>query len=133
MFSWIGKLFGGEKGIVGQVSDVADKWIPSETTKHKMSIEDMQAGDSSQDSARKMNQISHSTRFDVVIDGINRLPRPIITFWVVGILFGWIGEPQHLASMNPVLLNIVWTVITFWFGARMVVKDIPAVLKSLRK
>lgn len=131
--SWFSKLFGGGKGVVEQVSDVVDKWNPSETTRHAMSIDDIKAGDESQDSARKMELRGHATWFDVLIDGLNRLPRPIMTGWVVCILFGWISPPTHLESMSPVTQNIIWTIVTFWFGSRVLFKDIPTLIKSLRK
>lgn len=133
MFSWLGKLFGSDKGIVEQVSDTIDKWAPSEVTKHKMSIEDLKAGDDSQASARAMVMTSHNSWFDILIDGISRLPRPVITTWAIGMLFGWIPEPIHLQTLNPITLNIIWTVITFWFGSRVLLKDIPSVIKSFKR
>lgn len=133
MWTWAKKLFTGNKGIIEEVSDVADKWVPSETTKHKMSIEDLQAGDESQDSARKMELATHNSWFDIAVDGMNRLPRPLITGWVVAMLFGWVDEPAHLQGKSPMTLNIIWTVITFWFGSRVLFKDIPSVIKALRK
>jgi hypothetical protein len=133
MWAWASKLFSGKKGIIEEVSDVADKWIPSDTTKHKMSIEDLQAGDASQAAAQKMVLTSHNSWFDILVDGLNRLPRPLITGWVVAMLFGWVAEPAHLQVMSPMTLNIIWTVITFWFGSRVLFKDIPSLIKSLRK
>lgn len=127
-----GLLFGGDKGIVETVSDVADKWVPSETTKHKMSLEDLKAGDESQASARAMQLPTHDSWFDILIDGVNRLPRPVITFWVIGILIGWVPEPVHLIVLSPITLNIIWTVISFWFGSRMIIKDIPSAIKAIK-
>lgn len=148
MWKWIkagvSTLFGKDsegKGIVEEVSDVVDKWHPSATTKHKMSIEDLQAGDSSQESARRMEQprTDHDnvwiSAFNAIIDGINRLPRPGITLWVFGVLVGWWDIPPILlsASVPPMFWNIAWTVITFWFGSRVIFKDIPAIWKYLKK
>ena len=138
MFKWLGKLgnalFGSsDKGIVTEVSDAVDKWVPSETTRHRMSIEDMQAGDSSQASARGMQLRSHDSWFDILIDGLNRLPRPIITFWVIGVLFGIVPIPVHWEMIPPMVWNVIWTVVTFWFGARMIFKDIPAIYGYVRK
>jgi len=128
-----GFLFGGSgKGAIEQVGDIADNYMPGEVTKHKMNIEDLQAGDASQDSARNMQLPTHGSWFDIIIDGINRLPRPIITFWVIGILFGWVKDPAYLTQLNPLALNIVWTVIAFWFGSRMIIKDIPSMIKMVR-
>lgn len=134
--SWFTKLTGAlfgssDKGIVTEVSDAVDKWIPSETTKHAMGIEDLKAGDDSQASARAMQQPSHDSWFDIFVDGLNRLPRPLFTFWVFGILSGIIVPPN--LQLNPILWNIVWTIITFWFGQRVLFKDLPAAWKHFKK
>lgn len=118
-------LFGSsEKGLVTEVSDAVDRWLPSETSKHKMSLDDVKAGDESQDSARKMVLVSHSGLIDQVVDAMNRLVRPVVTFWIVGGLMGFWDLPRT-DYIDPMMMNISWTVITFWFGARMVFKDIP--------
>ena len=131
--SFFAKMFVGEKGIVESVSDIADKWVPSKTTIHKMSLEDQQAGDDSQDSARKMVLVGHDSWLDIAVDALNRLVRPIFTYWAFALLMGWVSPPTHLETMNAVVLNILWTIVTFWFGSRMLVKDIPAAVKWARK
>lgn len=123
---FIGKIFVGDKGIVEQISDVTDKWMPSKTTIHRQSIEDLKAGDNSQDSARKMVLIYHDSWLDIAVDAWARLPRPLFATWAFGLLVGWWEQPEHINQLNPVLLNIIWTVVTFYFGARVIVKDIPA-------
>ena len=140
---WVGKvfgaLFGGGKGIVEQVSDVTDKWNPSPVTKHSMAVEDSKqavaeqtAGDASQNSARSMQLPTHGTWFDSLVDGLNRLVRPVITYWVVGGLVGFWRLPS-LGAVDPIMMNIVWTVVTFWFGSRMLFKDLPAAYVVARK
>lgn len=128
-------LFGSSsngKGIVDQVSDTVDKWHPSETTKHEWSIQDQTAGDASQASARKMVLPTHESWFDILVDALNRLPRPVITFWVIGGLTG-LWQLQPLQGVDPVTMNIVWTVVTFWFGSRVVFKDIPTAIYTYHK
>ena len=123
------KLFVGEKGWIEQVSDTADKWHPSKTTIHRMTLEDQTAGDASQESARGFVQVTHDSWFDILVDAWARLPRPVIATWCIGVLIGWWPPPEYLTTMyatNPIMLNIIWTVITFYFGARVIVKDIPA-------
>ena len=136
-----GFLFGAGngKGVVGEVSDAVDKWSPSPTTKHAMatenaalSIADQQAGDASQNSARAMTQVAHDSWFDVAVDGLSRLVRPILTYWVIGGLVGLWPLPT-LCNVDPIMMNIVWTVITFWFGSRTVFKDLPAAYVLVRK
>lgn len=131
--SIISKMFVGEKGIVEQVSDTFDKWVPSETTKHKMSLEDLTAGDASQDSARKMVFVSHDSWLDIAVDAANRMPRPMFTLWAFGLLVGWWGPPESLTTMSPIVSNILWTIITFWFGSRVLFKDLPNAFKLYKK
>ena len=130
--SFFGKMFVGDKGIVEQISDTVDKWHPSKVTIHKMSIEDQKAGDDSQDSARKMAFISHDSWLDIVVDAWSRIPRPAFATWAFGLLVGWWDQPAHINQLNPVLLNIIWTVVTFYFGARVIIKDIPAAIVLLK-
>lgn len=127
----VGALFGGDKGIIEQVSDVADKWNPSPTTIHKQSIEDVKAGDDSQKSAREMQMPTHDDWFNHLIDGLSRAVRPVITYWIIGGLIGLYELKSP--STDPLMMNIVWTILTFWFGSRMIFKDIPALIKSFRK
>ena len=138
MFGFLAKaavsLFGSSsngKGIVTQVSDVADKWNPSETTQHKMSIEDLKAGDASQDSARGMEFVNHASWLDILIDAGNRSVRPLFSLWAFGILSGWWTGP-NTAEIDPMVMNIIWTIVTFWFGARVLFKDLPNAIMGFR-
>lgn len=125
-------LFGSSsngKGIVTAVSDTVDKWHPSAVTEHKMALEDLKAGDESQDSARKMQMISHDSWFDILVDGLNRLVRPLVTYWLCGGIAGFWPLPAT-GTVDPLILNAFWTVITFWFGGRVIVKDIPKAIAT---
>lgn len=129
--SWISSglsmLFGSSsngRGAVGAISDTVDRWNPSAQTKQKNSIEDLKAGDESQNSARAMVIPHHDSWFDVLVDGMNRSVRPFITYWVMGVLFKW-WEAPNTETIDPIILNIMWTVITFWFGSRVIFKDVP--------
>lgn len=139
VFGWISAIFGGKKGIVDSVSDTVDKWKPSPVTQHGMAVEaskqsvaEQNAGDESQNSARAMALPTHGTWFDSLVDGLNRMTRPAITYWIVGGLAGFWRLPS-LGSVDPIMMNIVWTVITFWFGSRMLFKDLPAAYAMARK
>jgi len=85
--------------------------------------------DASQDSARKMVIPHHDSWFDILVDGMNRSVRPFITYWVLGVLFGWWEAPKT-DTIDPIMLNIIWTVITFWFGSRVVFKDVPKAIAA---
>lgn len=135
----LGTLFGGGKGVVEQVSDVVDKWRPSPTTEHDMAVEDSKisveeqtAGDASQNSARAMTLPGHASGWDVLVDGLNRMVRPVTTYWILGGLSGFWPLPR-LGDIDPMMGNIVWTVITFWFGSRMLFKDMPNAYALVRR
>lgn len=126
---------GGDKGIVEEVSDVVDKWNPSPVTRHEMAIENETAGDSSQADARAMDlhrtdsSLPLVVYFNAFVDGINRLVRPVFTYWSFGLLTGYIKPPVSWNTWPPMLWNIVWTIVTFWFGSRLLFKDIPAMYR----
>lgn len=140
--NWLGgllSLFGvgtressGGTNVVGQVADVVDNYKPGEVTKHNMSIEDVKVEDASQDSARRLAFTSHGSWFDVAVDGLNRLPRPLFALWAFGILIGVVPVPAQLMAAPPLVLNILWTVIGFYFGIRTVSQDLPDLIKAVR-
>jgi len=129
-------LFGSSsngKGVIQQASDVADKWIPSETSKHEMSVEDMKAGDSSQAAAQGFTPApSHESWLDILIDAWSRAQRPAFSTWALGLLCGW-WEGPRLDSIDPLTLNIIWTIVGFWFGTRMIFKDIPNAIAAFKR
>ena len=71
------------------------------------------------------------TWWDSFIDGLNRLPRPFMTFGTIG-MFAWcvIDPPAfgdamiQLAKVPEALWWILWTIVGFWFGGKMISKDI---------
>lgn len=128
-------LFGSSsngRGVIEQASDAVDRWVPSAQTQHENSIEDLKAGDESQANAYGLQLQSHDSWFDILVDGLNRLVRPFITYWVVGVLIGWWPAPAT-GTIDPVILNIIWTVITFWFGSRVIFKDIPGLYALIKR
>ncbi len=134
MLSFLGNLlpalFGSSsngKGLIGSASDAIDKWIPSDSTKQKQNLENQKAGDESQKNAYSLVLPTHDSWFDILVDGLNRLPRPVLTFWAIGVLCGYWSGP-NFELIHPFMLNVIWTIITFWFGARVVMKDIPAAI-----
>lgn len=64
-------------------------------------------------------------RFDRCIDGLNRLPRPLLTLAVLGLFAHAMAEPagfalrmRALAEMPEPLWWLIGAVVTFYFGAR---------------
>jgi len=130
-------LFSGSKSgksTVETIADIADNYNPGEVTKHKMEVEDVKVGDDSQASARTFDPTAESTDwFNRLIDGLNRLPRPLFALWAFGELSGLLATPASLAMMNPVVANIIWTIIGFYFGVRTISQDLPKAVDSWLK
>lgn len=69
--------------------------------------------------------------FDRIVNGLNRLPRPLIVLGVLALLIMPVARPSLAAEVftawaiipNPVWV-IVTVVITFFFGGRMQVADL---------
>lgn len=130
---WIGKvfgaLFGGGKGIVEQVSDVADKWNPSPVTRHKMDVETAAANEAGTDSARAMQfQLVGDGKLSAFVAAWNSAMRPLFGSWAFLVLvaasFGLIQSTgfQQLDSFSQ---ELVRTIVQFLFGVRIVSQDIP--------
>ena len=129
-----GLLFGGssDKGIVEQAADAVERFAPGTVKQHEMSIEDLKAGDESQKNAQQLILPTHETIFDVAVDGITRLIRPAISFWAIGVLFGFIST-DHLQNIDPMAWNLIITVIGFYMGFRAITKDFPSLIQTIRK
>ena len=124
----------GGKSIVTETADIVDNYRPGEVTKHKMAVEDVKVGDESQSAARKYEpQVTGTDWFNRIVDGLNRLPRPLFTFWAFGELAGILPTPAHLNNVNPIVMNIIWTVIGFYFGVRTISQDLPKAVNAWYK
>jgi hypothetical protein len=118
--SW---LFGG--GGVQTVATAVDKAVYTAEEK---------AGDDAADlaSARTFANVSNQPGFiNQIVDAANRLVRPGIVLWLVGGFIGWWSLPRAEA-VDPYWQNIFMLVLTFWFGGRAIVKDLPSVIKAMR-
>lgn len=72
-----------------------------------------------------------ATWWDSLVDGLNRLPRPVITFSIFGIFVYAFYDPYgfvlYMQAFNvvPDELWFMWTsIIAFWFGSRIISEDI---------
>lgn len=71
------------------------------------------------------------TWWDSLVDGLNRLPRPVITFSIMG-LFVWafydpaaFSDYMRAMEIVPDELWMMWlTIVAFWFGGRLVSRDL---------
>ena len=137
--SWLSKAFGAVfgsssngKSVAETAVDTYERFNPSAVKQHEMSIDDLKAGDSSQEDARKMVLRGHDSWFDIFIDGINRSVRPFMTVWAIGMLMNWWDTTEHWNNIHPMAWNIIWTIVTFWFGSRVIFKDIPAAFAAYK-
>jgi hypothetical protein len=71
------------------------------------------------------------TKWDSFVDGLSRLPRPLITLWIVGMFFwpffdldSFIGYMVSMDFVPEEIWTLFLAVIAFWFGSRIVSEDI---------
>ena len=114
----------------GQVNSIVERWKPNEASRNDMTVEIEGLIKESQQSARAMALRAHETWFDALVDGFNRLIRPLVTVWLCGGLIGWWQLPKP-GEVDPVMMQAFWTVLVFWFGCRAVLKDIPNAIKAI--
>jgi hypothetical protein len=70
-----------------------------------------------------------------VTDATNHLLRPAMMVWIIGGFMKQWSLPNP-GEIDPQLWTVFMIMVTFWFGARTLVKDIPAVwtaIKSMKK
>lgn len=130
ILAWLGKAIAGA---------VVTKQIERVTEGNSVSsgITEVLTSDSDVQRAREMQSApSHNTWLDVVIDGAARLPRPLVFFWVLGILFGFWDGPDFEKIDDKVETWIEY-IMGFLFGHRAMARDMPAMIggitKALRK
>lgn len=75
---------------------------------------------------------SHNGIFNDLVDAYNRLIRPGVITWLVGGFSGWWKLPDP-GTIDPFWQNAFWLVITFLFGGRALLKDIPGMINAFRR
>lgn len=139
IFSKIGAFLGGGTakaglGVANGIADIVERWKPGDSKNVEFTKELTALVNSSYDSARRHDTPMNSgvKWLDATVNGINRLIRPWVTITVIGSLFGYwdLPPPQNVAPEYWIMIQII---LGFWFGGRLVTKDIPAALGHLRK
>lgn len=69
---------------------------------------------------------------DTSVDMVNRWIRPGVTLWLIGGLSGCWKLPDT-STVDPVWFQIFMIVITFWFGGRVLLKDLPNTINAILK
>jgi hypothetical protein len=121
-FKAVTGFFTGAGG--GKIIDAADELYLSAEERQTIDQKDLA-------SARAMQAASGNTGFDVAVNCLSRLVRPVITFWLVGGMMGFYTFPP-ISSVPPFYQKMIVIVITFWFGGRAIMKDIPGFVKALK-
>ena len=139
LLSKIGAFLGGGAAkaglnIAGGIADIVERWNPGDSKNVQFTKELTSVVNGSYDSARKHDApMDSGVRWlDGAVNGVNRLIRPWVTITVIGSLFGYwnLPPPQNVAPEYWIMIQII---LGFWFGGRLVTKDIPAALGYLRK
>jgi len=120
---FIGFFTGGSK-TAEKVVDMADKAIDTQQERSERDSADLK-------DAREMAIPSHGSWFDVLVDGLSRLVRPGVTLWLIGGFVGWWVLPK-IETISEYWQNVFMIVLTFWFGGRAILKDLPSAIKSMR-
>jgi len=79
--------------------------------------------------AAEFQNRNNRTWWDSFIDGLNRLPRPFITFGVIGMFVWAVKDPDGFAlsmialeAVPDMLWTLFLTVVSFWFGTKILEK-----------
>jgi hypothetical protein len=121
----IGKLVGGPGAVAAvgeEAKGLAEVFTPSATRKMELSAE-------AQMEAMKQYgaefQIAPAGWFDRLVNGLNRLPRPMLAFGTIGLFVYAMVDPgnfaQRMVGLNAVPEPLWWllgAVVGFYFGAR---------------
>jgi hypothetical protein len=121
----IGKLIGGPGAVaaLGEAAQgVAEVFVPSATRRMELSVEAQMAA---------LQQLGEEYQhpalswFDRLVNGLNRLPRPLLAFGTLGLFTYAMVDPvafaQRMVGLNAVPEPLWWllgAIVAFYFGAR---------------
>jgi len=121
----IGNLVGGPAAVVAlgdAARGVAEVFVPSATKRMELSAEAQMAA------LRQLGAEYENPSlgwFDRLVNGINRLPRPLLAFGTIGLFVYTMTDPvefaQRMVGLNAVPEPLWWllgAVVAFYFGAR---------------
>lgn len=121
----IGKLIGGPAAVTAlgdAAKGVAEVFLPSATRRMELSAEAQMAA------LRQLGEeYQHPALswFDRLVNGLNRLPRPLLAFGTLGLFIYAMVDPEAFAKrmvgLNAVPEPLWWllgAIVAFYFGAR---------------
>jgi hypothetical protein len=121
-FGW---LFGGSSS-AEKALDIADKAIDTSQERSERDTQDL-------NSARQFAGVSNQPgAINQIVDAANRLVRPGVTLWLIGGFAGWWVLPR-VEVISEYWQNVFMIILTFWFGGRAILKDLPAAVKMMRR
>ncbi len=121
----IGKLIGGPQAVsaLGEAaSGLAEVFVPSATRRMELSAEAQMAA-----LQQLGEEYGHPAlgRFDRFINGLNRMPRPLLAFGTLGLFTYAMIDPvafaRRMVGLNAVPEPLWWllgAIVAFYFGAR---------------
>ena len=120
--------------VANGIANIVERWKPGAAKNVEFVKELTTLVNDSYDSARRHDTPMQSgVRWvDAAVNGVNRLIRPWVTITVIGSLFGYWNLPPP-QSVEPEYWIMIQIILGFWFGGRLVTKDIPAALGHLRR
>lgn len=134
--SAIGSLFGSgaSTAVVNTangVADIVERWAPSEEKKVEMTVALNKLVESARSYDPRSTANGRAAEFvNVFVDSVTRLIRPTVTVIIFGGLFGF----WHIGvqSTDPWIVSWGQDLMAFWFGARTLLKDLPAFLRMMK-
>ena len=121
----IGKLIGSPGAVtaLGEAAEgLAEVFVPSATKRMELSAEAQMAA------LRQLGEeYQHPalTWFDRLVNGLNRMPRPMLAFGTIGLFVYAMVDPvafaQRMVGLNAVPEPLWWllgAIVAFYFGAR---------------
>jgi len=121
----IEKVFGGgaaTTAVATAVTNVAEVFTPNATKKMELSAEAYRAA---LDEHGAEFQYARVGFFDRFVNGLNRLPRPMLALGTLGLFVYAMVDPKHFAErmvgLNYVPEPLWWllgAIVSFYFGAR---------------
>lgn len=134
-WNWLGSIFSGAKDVTEVFKENSEnKGVRS----HIERLADMDHDSSVlRQFSEEFHQRNKRTRWDSFVDGLNRLPRPLLT---IGILSFFVLTPIYpekfleIAQAYQLMPTGYWAllsiIISFYFGGRMQIKSQDMTIKS---
>ncbi len=140
----ISTLFGGgARGVAGAVETVAGAFIPNAERADQRAADRYTAAQGAYAS-----EFRGTGWFNRLVDGLNRLPRPMLAFGTIGLFTYCFTDPvafsERMAALDLVPQELWWllgAVVSFYFGARELeksrnarpVKEVVRDIQEIRK